>query len=260
MASGIQLDFEKLPANQNVTVAIGPANAVQNVAVPTVAELNALRPASQSISWNDFDFGIQASESVNDPSLADVSNFTDFGAANYGGAISFYYPKNYDDVSNPHSLVYNLTEKPGTFLIVAIRIDGQKKTSVPFAAGDRVHVFLVQTDSESNSLSGADAQRRTVGLLQQSVFSVYTIVGPHTLVASPTALTRTVAQGAGRIKVTVAGRDYTNALSYSSSDPSVLSIGPGGVYKPLKAGSATITARDEDAGTTTTVVATITAA
>lgn len=259
MASGIQLDFEKLPANQNVTVAIGPASAVANIAVPTAAELNAMRPASQSISWSDFDFGVQASETVNDPSLADVSNYTDFGAANYGGAISFYYPKNYDDPSNPHALVYNLTEKPGTFLVVAIRIDGAKKTSAVFANGDRVHTFLVQTDSEANSLTGADAQRRTVGLLQQSVFSVYTIVGPHVLVATPTALTRTVTAGPGRLSVAVAGKLYTNALSYSSSDPSVLTIGPGGVYRPLKAGTATITIRDEDAGTSTTVTATITA-
>lgn len=257
MASGIQLDFEKLPADQHVTVAIGPANAIANVAQPTAAELNAMERASQSISWNDWDFGIQASETVNEPSLADVSNFTDFGASNYGGSISMYYPKNYDDPSNPHSNLYDLTDVPGTMLFIAIRVDGDKKTSLDFADGDYVSVYLAQTDSETNSLTGADALRRTIGLLQQSVFAHYTVVGPHVITPDPTSITA-AAGDRGRIRATVGGREYTNALSYQSSDPTVVTVSPGGVWVAQGTGAATITITEDGNSSATEGTVTVT--
>lgn len=240
MASGIQLDFEKLPADQHVSVWIGPANAIANVAQPTANEINAMAQASQSISWNDWDFGMQASESTNEPSLADVSNYSDFGAVNYGGSMSLYYPKNYDDPSNPHSNLYDLTDTPGTRIFIAVRIDGEKKTSTPAADGDYISVYLAQTDSETNSLTGADALRRTIGLLQQSVFAHNTVVGSHVLTPTPATVTATVGE-VGRLSVTVQGRAYTNACSYLTSDPAVVLVSPGGVWSAVGAGTATVT-------------------
>lgn len=237
-----QLDFEKLPANKHITVAIGPANSVADVDNPTASELNAMQPSSVSISWSDYDFGIQASEQTNDPSLADSSNYQTRGAANYGGSMSFYYPKDYDDNSNNHSLVYDLTDKPGTYLMVAIRIDGDTPTSADFADGDFVHVYYVQTDSETNSLTGSDDYRRTVGLLQQSVFSHYTMVGASTGTLTPSSATVTgVAGDVGRITVELYGRDVTNSLRVQTSDGDVVSVSTGGVYRLVGSGTAVIT-------------------
>ena len=256
MATGIQLDYTKLPAAQHITVAIGPANAIANPGMPTAAELNAMQPASQSISWNDYDFGMQASEQTSDPSLADVANFQEFGAVSYGGSMSFYYPKDYDDPSNPHSLLYDLTDKPWTKVYIAVRIDGDTPTSEPFADGDIVSVYLAQTDGEVNSLQGADALRRTVNFLQQSVFAFETIVGPHPLVATPTTVSGT-AGTAGRITVTAGGREYTSALRFRAANPAIVDVQPGGFYKLVGTGSTTITVTDEDANTTTSVSVTV---
>lgn len=237
----IVLDFDKLPAEQNITVAIGPANAIANFQAPTATELNAMQNISHALSWQDFAFGIEASETVNEPSFADVSNYTDFGAANYGGAMSMYYPNKYDDASNELSLAYDLTDKPHTLLAIAIRVDGDKKNSTQFADGDYVHTFLAMTDSEVNNLQGAEALRRTVGLLQQSVFSVYTVVGMGS--TSPT-VTGTLALSAGeskRLSVKVQGREFTNACDYSTDDPAKARVSGAGVVTGVAAGTADIT-------------------
>lgn len=259
------LDFKKLQSTPHVTVWGGPTSAatgVQDVAEPTAAEINggasAMLNWSPSISWNDYGFGQQASETLNDPSFADESTFEEFGAKNYGGEISFYYPKEYDDNSNNHSLVYDQTDQPRTLLDVVVRLDGEKRTTVPAADGDIVHVFRTITDAEANVLTQPDAFRRTVGFLNQGEAEFYTIVGAHTIT---TVLPSDpwVAGTKARIQGVVQDRDYTNALSFMSSDPEVVLVYPGGFYEVVgTAGdTATITVRDEAAGTSATVSVTV---
>lgn len=252
------LDFTKLPADQNITVAIGPANAIANVNAPTAAELNACQPISHALSWQDWDFGIQASETVNEPSFADPSNFTDFSAATYGGGFSMFYPKNYDDASNELSLAYDLTDQPGTLLLIAIRVDGEKRNNTLFTDGDYVHVFLAMTDGETNSIQGADALRRTVGLLQQSVFAVYTVVGSLTTPPVPATTTVTVAAGESvRLPVTLLGREFTNACEFSSDDPAVAIAGRGGIITGIATGSAEVTITNPYTDVSATVTVTV---
>ena len=259
MASTTTLDFEKSRANKHVTVALGPLSAIQNIAKPTQLELRAMQNASVSVSWNDWDFGMQASEQSNDPSLADEANYQSRGAANYGGSASFYVPKEYDDNSNNHALVEKLTREPGTKLIMVVRIDGETPTTTPFTDGDYVSVYVVETGSETNVVTGEDDYRRTIGFLQQGVFAFYTVVGPHVITATPSTVTGTVATGKGRITATVGGREYTNALDFKSSNPDVVEVRKGGYYVIKGAGSANIVIEDEGAGTTATVTVTGTA-
>lgn len=253
----ITLDFFKLPAEQRITVAIGPANSFADFSAPTAVELNAMQNIAHALSWQDFDFGIQASETVNEPSFADVANYTDFASANYGGSMSMYYPKQYDDPSNDLSLAYDLTDKPHTMLAVAIRIDGDKLNSTPFANGDYVHTFLVMTDSEINNLAGAEALRRTVGLLQQSVFSVYTVVG---MGSTPPTVTGTLALNAGdasRLNVTVVGREFTNACDFRTDDPTVALVSSAGVVRGVGAGTAEVTVTNPYNNTSSSVTVTV---
>lgn len=256
MATGFELDFEKLKSNEHVTIYIGSPEKVLNVEAPTAAELNSLESASEAISWNDLAFGIEASETQNDPSLADVSNYETRGAANYGGSMSFYYPEDYEDLTNRLAVIHELTRVPGTFLLVAIRVDGEKRVNTPWATGDYAHVFLVQTDSEANSIQGADALRRTVGMLQQSVFSVYTVVGDHTLVADQPTVAAT-AGDKGRVTVKANGREFTNALTFTSSAPAIATVEKGGVWKAVATGEATLTATDPRTGTSVSIVVTV---
>ena len=117
------LDYTKCPADQRVGFFIGPSGGptvgVTDVYGPLIVELNntggtsLMVNAAPSVSWNDWSFGTQASDTQNEPSLADAATYQTFGKSNYGGDVSFYIPAAWDDNSNTHSLVYDLTDAPG---------------------------------------------------------------------------------------------------------------------------------------------------
>lgn len=254
------MDYAKSPSDERVRVDIAPRSAatgVENVSAPTADELNnaagasGFEPASQSISWNDFDFGMQASEVQNEPSLADAASFEEFGANNFGGGMSFYYPAKYDDNSNQHSVIYDLTDEPGAELDIAVRIDGDLLTSVPYEDGDFVSVYEVRGDSETNPFTPGESKRRTVGFNQAGTFSYNTVVGPHEI--TPIAPATFAVGDAGRIRATQGGRDTTARLEFSTSDGDVVNVYPGGFFEVLSAGTATVTITDPGTGDTTTV-------
>lgn len=259
-------DYQRLRSDRHVGIWGGPTGAgaigVTALATPDADEINNTGGASlmlnwaPTVSWSDYDFGVQESETLNDPSFADAATYTEFGAKNYGGGISFYKPAEWDDNSNNHSLVYDQTDVPRTRMDVVLRIDGDKdNVSVPAANGDFVHTFRTITDSDANVWGQPDAHRRTVGFLSQGAAEFYTIVGPHVITAeAPTGLT---AGDSGRLQAVVQDRDYSGALRYVSSDVAVLQIARGGHYLATGAGTATVTITDEAAGTSTTVEVTV---
>ena len=257
------IDFTKTPADKRVTVALGPtgtATGVQEVAAPTADELNnasgsGMQPASQSISWNDFDYGVQASETLNEPSLADAATYEEFGQNNFGGAMSFYYPAEYDDDSNMHSVIYDLTDQPGAKIDVAVRIDGDVETSVPFTDGDFVSVYRTRGDSEANPFTPGESKRRTVGFNQAGEFAYYTVVGDPTITLIEPATYDTGT--AGRIRASIGGRDVTNSLTFTTSDSDVINVYGGGFYEALTAGTATLTVTDPRTGESVTSEVTV---
>lgn len=266
------MDYTKLKTNNrgsNISVWIGPSGGttlgVTNVAAPEAAEINntggtsGVVPASQSISFNDWDFGTQASETNNEPSLADSSTFEEFGQSNYGGGVSFYMPEQYDDNSNLHSVIYDLTDIPGTVNDIAMRIDGQKSIATPAANGDYISVYRAEFGGEENPFTPGESKRRTVTYNQKGDFAHYTVVGPHTITAIPAATAPWAAGKKARLRASVGGREYTNALSFTSSDNTVVDIYPGGFYEVTgtTGDTTTITIRDIDAGTSTTVSVTV---
>lgn len=267
----MELDFKKLPSNEYVTVWGGPSGGttlgITNIAVPEAAELNnttgsGMLMISPSISWNDTELvGVTASEELNEPSLADSASYVEFGTTTVEGSHSYYLPRAYDDNSNLHSQVYDLTSTLREVLDFAVRIDGAKPTTQAAANGDYVSTARAQSLKEDNPMTISESVRRTVGYTGKGGFAHYTIVGPHTLTAVPPATTPWKAGTSARLRATVAGRDYTNALHFASSDASVVNILPGGFYTVTGAAAATctITITDEAAGTSTTVAVTVTA-
>lgn len=267
------MDYTKLKTNNrgsNISVWVGPSGGttplgVTDVAVPLAEEINntggtsGIVPASQSISFNDWDFGTQASETNNEPSLADSSTYEEFGQSNYGGGVSFYMPEEYDDNSNLHSVIYDLTDIPGTVNDFVMRIDGAKSTTTPAANGDYVSVYRAEFGGEENPFTPGESKRRTVTYNQKGDFAHYTVVGPHTITAIPAATTPWAAGNKARLRASVGGREYTNALTFSSSDNTVVDIYPGGFYEVTgeTGDTAVITIRDIDAGTSTTVNVTV---
>lgn len=242
----IQLDFTKLPANGHITVAWALPNAFANFKAPTTTELNDALNLSKSISWNDFDFGMSASNTQNDPSIADKGNVTDRGAAQYGGGISFYYPKSYDDNTSDYSLVFDAMDTPRTRGFIVVRVDGNKPSTQAFADGDYIYVMEVMTDAASNVITGEEAFRYTVNFLQQGGLVVYGVAysGSMTLEVTPATLATSVGDF-DRLNAKVEGREYTNGAEWSSSDTSVATVSNAGVVSSIAPGEATITAKYE---------------
>lgn len=263
-------NYTRMKADRNIGIALAPtggATGVVNVYAPQEAELvyggsRGTLNAAPAVSWNDYDLGVQESERTSDPSLADDSTFEDFGQKEYGGSLSMYYPRFYNDTSNDLSNVYDLTEHEWTLMDVIQRIDGAKDNDTPMVDGDFVHVMRTITDGEDNTLTGEEALRRTVNFVSQGEVAVYTVVGDHTLTAIEPPTDPWAAGNKARLRVTIQDRDVTNmdVMSYFSSDPDVVRVYPGGFYEVTgPAGSSTtINITDTGANTSTTVNVTVT--
>ena len=244
----------KVPASGNIRVWWALPNAFANWQAPTAAEINACLDISDSISWNDFGFGIQASNTIDDPAITAIGKVSDRGAAQFGGTISFYYPRNFDDASNDYSLTYDALDQPRTVGYVVWRMDGEQSAAAA-ANGEMVSVAKVMTDGYAESIVGEEAFRYTVTFLSQGDLAVRTVVGATTPVI---ASTLSVAVGASEpLPATVGGRVYTNGVQWSSSDPTKATVSSAGIITGVAAGSATITATYEATGNTDTCAVTV---
>ena len=175
----------KVPASGNIRVWWALPNAFASWEAPTATEINASLDVSNSTSWNDLDFGLQASNTIDDPAITAIGKVADRGAAQFGGSMSFYYPGAFGDASNEYSLTYDALDQPRTNGYLVMRIDGEE--SSPLAAeGDLVHVFKVMTDGYAESITGEEAFRYTVTFLSQGDLAVRTVVGGGTVVIAST--------------------------------------------------------------------------
>jgi hypothetical protein len=240
----------KVPASGNIRVWWALPNAFANWEAPTAAEINACLDVSDSISWNDFGFGVQASNTIDDPAITAIGKVSDRGAAQFGGTISFYYPRNFDDVGSDYSLTYDALDQPRTTGYIVWRMDGEQ-SSTSAVTGDLVSVAKVMTDGYAESIVGEEAFRYTITFLSQGDLAVRTVVGGGTVVVTPS--TSTLAAGASeRLVATVGGRVYTNGVKWTSSNPASTTVSSAGVVKAVTTAGATITATFEATGTTDT--------
>jgi hypothetical protein len=246
----------RVPASGNIRVWWALENAFANYQAPTAAEINASLDISDAISWNDFDFNLEASNELDDPAITAIGKVIDRGYTNFGGSLSMYYPRDFDDSASVYSLAYDALDRPRTKGYLVIRIDGEQ-TSPLAADGDLVHVFKVMTDGYAESITGEEAFRYTVTMLPQGDFAVRSVVGSA---LTPVVLPATAAMSVGDVEKTTAtlgGRNYTYGLQWRSSDTSVATVSTAGVITAVAAGTATITGTWEANGNSDTCVVTV---
>lgn len=248
----------KVPSSGNIRVWYALENAFANFEAPTAAEINASLDISDAISWNDFDFNLEASGQLDDPAITTVGKKIDRGYANFGGSISLYYPRDFDDASSTFSLAYDALDQPRTRGFLVLRIDGEESTAL-CEAGDLVHVFRVITDGYAESIVGEEAFRYTVTFLMQGDYCVRGVVaGASAAEVEVSPSTLSMDEGdIKRLQTTVGGRSYTNGVKYTSSDATIASVSPAGVVTAVDSGSATITATYEKNGQTDTCAVTV---
>jgi hypothetical protein len=241
----------KVPASGNIRVWWALPNAFANYEVPTAAEINASLDISDAISWNDFDFNLEASNQIDDPAITAIGKVIDRGYTNFGGSLSLYYPRSFDDATSTYSLAYDALDAPRTLGYVVMRIDGAESTDQA-TNGDLVHCFKVMTDGYAESITGEEAFRYTVTMLPQGDYVVRTVVGGGVVAGVDATLALTVGD-TGVLKGTWGGRRYTNGLEWTSSDTSKATV-RAGVVTAVAAGTATITATAPNGQTDTCAV------
>ena len=232
----------KVPASGNIRVWWALENAFADYKNPTAAEINNSLDISNAISWNDFDFNLEASNELDDPAITAVGKQIDRGYTNWGGAISLYYPATFDDATSEFSLAYDALDAPRTKGYMVMRIDGEESGTTA-AEGDLVHVLKVMTDGYAESVTGEEAFRYTVTMLPQGDFAVRTVVEGASAAAVAVS-DATLATSAGDVDVLTAtwgGRNYTNGLTWTSSDTTKATV-RAGVVTSVAAGTANITA------------------
>jgi uncharacterized protein YjdB len=247
----------KVPSSGNIRAWWGLANAFANYEAPTAVELNACLDISESISWNDLGFGLQASNTIDDPAITAIGKVSDRGASQFGGAISFYYPGAFGDTSNDYAVTYDALDAPRTLGYIVMRVDGEQTATVAEAA-DLVQVFKVMTDGYAESITGEEAFRYTVSFLSQGDLAVRAVVKGVSAIAVITPATLAIVVGAkSRLTATVDGRNYTNGVKWSTSAPAKATVSSAGVVTGVAAGTANITATYEATGATDVTAVTV---
>lgn len=224
---------------------------------PTVAEMNATLDITDSVAWADLGFGAQASNQVSDPSIADTGNVQNRGFAQFGGAISFFYPRNYNNAADANSNTFEALDVPGTLGYVLVKADGLITPAGTRTAtlGDFWDIYKVMTDGWADVNTGETGFKYTITFLPKGDLWVNAWVG-----TTPTVTASIVGGNSftvGQKKPTIAyisGRQvhtdgYSGGFTWSSSDSTKVSVDANGTVVGVAAGSATVTARWEASGT-----------
>lgn len=237
-----------------------PLNGLLNWEAPTAVEIAAGLDISDAISWNDKDFGVQASNTSSDPAITAKGNVANRGAAQYGGSFSFYYPREFGDNSNLYSLVWDELRLPSTAGYIIVRVDGLElgtavgtaaQPGTNIAAGDLVNVFRVETAGYAEVITGEEAFRYTVSFLPKGQVKTLAVVRASATAVAP-VITGAATAAAGdlvKLEATLLSRKYTRGLRWTSSDQDVATVSANAVVTTISNGSVNIIAIDEATGT-----------
>lgn len=249
----------KLASSGNIRIWFGGASSLANPLSPLASEINAMLDITDSVSWNDFDFGTQASNTTDDPSISAKSAVSDRGAAQYGGSLSFYYPRDEADTTNDYKLTYDALRVPGTQGFIVMRVDGKELTTpagtasnpgTDAAANDFVNVYKVESAGWTDAITGEEAFRYTISFVSKGQIATNAVVRSGAPTVAITPLTLAVTTGdVGIVNATVNTRKYTRGVRWTSSNPSVATVSQNGVVTGVSGGTANITATYEATGT-----------
>lgn len=253
---------EILKSMGNVRFRWYPSNGFANYLWPTVAELNAGQELEQVTLWDNFEVGVQASDTTDAVPIAAKAAVARRSTANYGGSASFYYPGYRADMTNAAALVYAALKGVNTPGYIALAVDGeigaasQPNSNMTFAHGDYVSIFRVITDEWDDMITGEDPFYYTRNFVKYGGLASYTVASttaPPTLVVTGAGPGATVG-GKNFVSATINGRDWTRGVRWTSTAPQFVSVSNTGVITRVAAGAATITATVP--GTTTLVTGT----
>lgn len=257
----------RYPISGNIRIWFVPFGGLAKPGAPTEPEIAAGLDISDAVSWNDKDFGVQASNTTEDPAITAKGKTTSRGAPQYGGGLSMYYPQNRADASSTYKKVEDALGLPGVRGYIIKRVDGvELSTTTGTAAqpgtlakaGDSVEVYDVETAGFAQAITGEEAFRYTISFLPKGFVKTNALVRLSSTPVVP-LIVGTPGSGAVGSTFLVTGtllsRRYTRGLRWASSDTTKVTISKNGIGKRIATGSATITATDPATGAVSTTTA-----
>jgi hypothetical protein len=247
-------------ANKRIQICLAPLSSFANLDNGYVTDLelqsNTVLKAAPAIRWDGLDFGMQASDQIDDRSLDDDGAAIIRGFAQFGGKMPAFFPKKLDSSSILRQ-VFNLVKTQGTELGLIERV-GWLDRRAAFAAGQTVNIYKVMTDGFMPDTEGTGRYAYLQNMIPRgSVF-------PWSIVANGTTPAAVAIAGAGTLALTVGnlalrratyqGNDITSRATWVSSDPTVAKVDNRGIIEGIKAGTANITA-SYPGGTASTALA-----
>jgi hypothetical protein len=253
----------KVSSAGNIVVRWALPGAFANWKKPTVAEVNATLDVTDSVAWADFSFGNQASNQISDPGIADQGNTQTRGFAQFGGTISFFYPRAYNNVSDANSQTFEALDQPWTLGYILLKADGliTPAGTRTATAGDFWHVYKVISDGWSDVNVGEVNFKYTITFQPQG--DVWVNANVNTAVTITQSMNGGATLSVGTKKPMIAyltGRQvttngYPGAFTWTSSDVTKATVDANGLVKGIAAGSANITATWPATGTAGTPTA-----
>lgn len=247
-------------SNKRIQIWLGLRSSFANIenGFVTKPELDAALACAPAIRWDGLDFGMQASERVDDRSLDDDATATLRGFLQFGGGVPMFFPRA-SDTSSILRQVFNLVKTQGTELVLAERV-GFVDRRTPAAAGDIVNLYSVMTDGYQPDTEGTGGYAYIQQMLPRGDASPWSIVAADT----PAAVTVTggpVSGTAGLLRLLRAsylGNDITNRATWLSSNQSIATVDNRGIVRLVSAGTASITANYPGGAVSTAVTVTVT--
>jgi len=246
-------------SNKRIQVWLAPASAVASFDYATALEISTMIPAAPAIRWDGLDFGMQASEQVDDRSLDDDATATLRGFLQFGGGVPFFFPK-VTDLSSVLRDVFDLVKVRGTELVLIERVGFVDRRDAA-AAGDNINVYKVMTDGFTPDTEGTGGYAYIQSMIPRGEVKPWTIVADSPTVAAAITGGLTLSLVAGDLALrgaTYIGNNITPRAQWSSDDQDIAIVSNNGIIEGIAAGTANIIATFPGGSASPPVVVTVT--
>ena len=245
----------KIQSNGNIDYWWIPAGGIVDPAAPTAPEINGGIRLTPATAWDGTTFpNASDSNDIDDRSLEDAGNVVVRGYAQMEAESTFFYPRP-DDLTSIERTVFTAfrTPRANGYLVTRVLQRATAPGTTPATAGDIISVFKVIADTITEDTEGEDSYKFSVSFLPQGVINIHSIVGGAGVI-TVTGTGPTAVGASAPLTAAIGGVNWTQGVTWVSSDPAVASVSPNGVVTGQSGGTANITATKPGATVSTDVV------